>query len=403
MEADLQLLGPRWRFARSGDRALLIGVAAGIAERVGVEPALVRAAFVTLSFAGGAGIVLYVLAWLASHGPRGDIEALRRPLSPLRQVGGVASITTGALLVLRSAGIWLGDGMVWPVALASFGVSLVWVRAEPMFGNPAGRSTKLPTDTSAVSAPALLRVAMGAILIFVGMATLVAVNMTFTLRTLLDVLLPVVVTGAGLVLIFGPWVFRLAQEVVAERRQRIRSEERSEMAAHLHDSVLQTLALIQRATSPREMCSLARVQERELRSWLYGKARTLTEDSLEAAIEVAAARVEQAYHRSVETVVVGDAALDDKLRALVAASTEAMTNAARHSGDGAISVYVELDESQAVAYIRDHGKGFVLEAVPQDRRGITESVVGRMERNGGTATIESTPDEGTEVQLRMPR
>jgi len=401
MQTSSHVLAPGWRLPRSAESHVLTGVAGGLGERLGVEPAVIRAAFVTLSVAGGFGILVYVALWILSVPADAAAARCRRPLAPQRQVGGVASITVGSLLILRAAGVWLGDGIVWPVGLAAFGVSLIWVRGESPF--PGGRNVRLAADTSVFSAAALIRLALGALLIFVGMGTVLAANMTFTLSTFLDVLLPVAITGAGLVLIFGPWVFRLAQEVSRERRQRIRSEERSEMAAHLHDSVLQTLALIQRAPSPREMSMLARVQERELRSWLYGKSATLAHESLHAAIDVAAARVEEAYHCNVETVVVGDAHLDEKLHAVVGACSEAMTNAARHSGDDSISVYVEAGDAEVAAYVRDHGKGFVPASVPGDRRGIADSIVGRMERNGGTATIETEPGEGTEVQLRMPR
>ncbi|MGH2777861.1 MAG: ATP-binding protein [Actinomycetota bacterium] len=387
------------RITRSGSNSVITGLAGGIGERIGVEPALVRAALIALTIAGGWGLFLYGVMWALSVPPSGAQPRVPS-LPPARQLAAMGAITAGMLVLARESGLWPGDQLVWPAAFVTFGVSLIWVQGD---GQRLGRVRGSVPDTNIFSGPSLLRIGGGALLIFAGMGSVLAANMTFTLQTILNLVLPVTVTIGGLTLIFGPWVFRLAQQVADERRERVRTEERAEMAAHLHDSVLQTLALIQRADSPREVATLARVQERELRAWLYGKSRTLDAVSVDAAIEVAAARVEQAHQTGIETVVVGDAPLDEKLGAFVAAASEAMVNAARHSGDDSIDVYVEVEPGNVVAYIRDHGRGFELGSVPEDRRGITDSIVGRMQRFGGTVTIESSPDAGTEVKLRMPR
>ena len=386
------------RIPRSGTNNVITGLAGGLGERLGVEPALVRAALIVLTVAGGWGLFLYGVLWALSTPPadRGPTVA---PLPPARQLAAVGAITAGILVLVREGGLWPGDRLVWPVAFVAFGVSLIWVQGDARRMRPRGAAL----DTNIFSGASLLRIGGGSLLILTGMGSVLAANMRFTLGTILNLFLPVTVTIGGLILIFGPWVYRLAQQVADERRERVRTEERAEMAAHLHDSVLQTLALIQRADSPREVATLARVQERELRAWLYGKSRTLDGVSVDAAIEVAAARVEQAHHANVETVVVGDAPLDEKLGALVASASEAMVNAARHSGDESIDVYVEVDPSNVVAYIRDHGRGFDVSSIPEDRRGITESIIGRMQRFGGNAVIDSRPGVGTEVQLRMPR
>jgi len=208
----------------------------------------------------------------------------------------------------------------------------------------------------------------------------------------------------GLAVILGPWVWRLVRQVAEERRERIRSDERAEMAAHLHDSVLQTLALIQRTDDPREMTSLARGQERELRAWLYRKAPARVDDDLlSAAIDAAAAEVERTHRVRIEVVMVGDCRLDEGMRALAEACREAMVNAAKHSGTTRVSVYVEVEPDAVSAYVRDQGAGFARVLVPGDRRGIAESIEGRMERNGGAAVVVSEPGHGTEVGLRMPR
>jgi signal transduction histidine kinase len=242
---------------------------------------------------------------------------------------------------------------------------------------------------------------LGAGLVIIGAgAFLAAVDVFAAARTFA---VPVLVTLAGASLIFGPWLLRVGQQLSDERRERIRSQERSEMAAHLHDSVLQTLALIQRSHDARSMSSLARVQERELRAWLYGRTGFAEDETLAGAVNAAAGRTEQMHKVSVETILVGDAPFDDRVQALVHACAEAMNNAARHSGVTVVSVYVEVENDAVTVYVRDQGRGFDVAAVPADRRGIAESIRARMARFGGTATISSSVGEGTEVQLRLPR
>jgi hypothetical protein len=174
--------------------------------------------------------------------------------------------------------------------------------------------------------------------------------------------------------------------------------------------VLQTLALIQRQSSDsREVLRLARGQERELRTWLYGPAgyagaagSRQAESTLSAALAAAAGEVEDTYAVKVEPVVVGDADMHPGLAALVAASKEAMVNSAKHSGETEVSMYAEVEGGTASVYVRDRGAGFDPNAVDADRRGLAESIRGRMDRHGGTATVRSAPGEGTEVELTMP-
>ena len=216
-------------------------------------------------------------------------------------------------------------------------------------------------------------------------------------------LLAVLVTAVGLGLILGPWILRLARDAGEERRQRIRSEERAEIAAHLHDSVLHTLALIQRSEDPADVAALARRQERELRAWLDHRPTTSEQQDLRGAVDALASRVEEQHHVTVDTVVVGDTPVTEHVAALLLACQEAATNAARHSGASRVSIYIEADGDGVTAYVRDEGAGFDINAVPADRRGIAESVIGRMRRHGGSATITSRPGHGTEVQLQLPR
>jgi signal transduction histidine kinase len=216
-------------------------------------------------------------------------------------------------------------------------------------------------------------------------------------------ILPILEVLAGIALIAGPWFYALLTDLTAERRERIRSQERADLAAHLHDSVLQTLALIQRhADSPREVARLARGQERELRTWLY-RPETTAESRLTAALDRVSADVEDAYAVTVETVVVGDADLDEQLAALVQATREALVNAAKHAEVTEVSLYAEIEPDQVSVFVRDRGVGFDPDRVAADRHGVAGSIVGRMERHGGRATIRSTPGRGTEVELTMQR
>jgi signal transduction histidine kinase len=246
-----------------------------------------------------------------------------------------------------------------------------------------------------------LRIVAGGVLITAGLATFLAANDAF--NAMRNVIVAVAVTLAGAVLILGPWMLRIGRQLTEERRERIRSQERAVMAAHLHDSVLQTLALIQRSKTPDEVAALARGQERELRAWLYGKTPLDGQDSLAAAIDHTAADVERLHHVTIETVTVGDCPMTESLRALVDACREAMVNAAHHSGSPTMSVYVEVGPERVDAFVRDQGRGFDLALVPPDREGIAGSISGRMERYGGTATVASTVGAGTEVHLTIAR
>jgi signal transduction histidine kinase len=199
-----------------------------------------------------------------------------------------------------------------------------------------------------------------------------------------------------------PWFVRLGRSLSFERAARIREQERAELAAHLHDSVLQTLALIQkRAADPREVAGLARRQERELRHWLLARPHVGARDSVAGALERAAAEVEELHRVPVEVVTVGDAQLTGRLEAIVGAAREAMTNAAKFSGSERVDLYAEVEPERVEVYVRDRGVGFDPEAVPPDRRGVRDSIIARMERHHGRAAVHSAPDAGTEVELVM--
>jgi len=393
--------------ARSRDRRVVAGVAGGLAERLRVDPALIRVAFVLLALCGGAGVLAYTVLWVTvpqADGPAPVLDA------GTQRGAAVALVLGGAVILLRAAGLWLGDTLAWSVGLVALGFGVIWLRGDEgeraRWNRLAQRAPAsmlhAVTQRGALRGIGKARLAVGVLVVAVGIVTgLVRSNV---LAAPPGAVLAVAVTAAGVGLIAGPWGWRLVQALGNERWERIRSEERAEVAAHLHDSVLQTLALIQRTDQPREMVALARNQERELRAWLGGRPpQAPGEDTVAGAIEKAAASVELQFKVPVEVVTVGDTALDDRLQAIVDAAREATVNAAKHSGTDQISIYVEVEPESVTAFVRDQGAGFDPDAVAADRRGIADSIRGRMQRSGGSATIVTELDGGTEVQLSIPR
>jgi signal transduction histidine kinase len=378
------------------------GVAAGLGHRLGVDPVLVRLTFVVLAFAGGVGVLAYGALWAFTGLGREPVPAERNPPS-VQQAAALGLIVLGVLLLLRRAGLWFGDAIVWPIALAGLGSAIVWARGDDDDRDRWWRATtRMPTGGGpggTVVSP--VRLIVGTVLVAAGIAGFLAANEG--LRALGDLGLAVLTAVAGVGLLFGPWAWRLAEQLGAERRARIRHEERAELAAHLHDSVLQTLALIQRsADQPRRMVALARRQERELRSWLYGTQPLGSATTLAAAVEQLTDDVEAVHDLTVELVVVGDLPLDDRTQALLAATREACTNAAKHAGVTELAVYVEVEPDAVTVFVRDRGVGFDPDRVPGDRRGIRESIAGRLERHGGHGRVHTAPGAGTEVELCLP-
>jgi phage shock protein PspC (stress-responsive transcriptional regulator) len=391
---------------RSRRHRVLLGVAGGIGERYGIDPTLVRIAFGMLFFAGGAGIFLYASLALIMREASGSSESAVAYRSGLRPVIAMSMITGGLLVLLRDAGIWWGDAVLVPICLAGLGASVLWGRNDVALRNARKGISTNPIEAVFGGPVSPLRIAIGAVFIVIGVGWFLAGTLDLSiirLGAIRDLFLPMAATLGGFALIFGPWVTKLAKQLSDERRERIRSEERSDMAAHLHDSVLQTLALMQRTDSATRMASLARVQERELRAWLYGKTGSLESETLAGALDALAGRCESLHDVKVDVVTVGDAELDERLSGLGAACGEALNNAARHSGASLISLYAEVEPSLVTVYVRDQGTGFDPTTVPADRRGIRDSIEGRVRRFGGTAIVHSAPGEGTEVMLTLPR
>jgi phage shock protein PspC (stress-responsive transcriptional regulator)/signal transduction histidine kinase len=437
------------------ERGYVGGVCAGIAEYFRVDPIVVRIGFVALSAFGGIGVALYVLAWaiVPSDSPRTKFAILRAVRGGAWRVAlGSGMLVLAGLLFLRELDFWPGDAVVWPLVLGSTGLALMarqawgsggasspaerrwslWGRSAPARpaaaaapavppaptvrpSDPGDPAAAAPSPAAASPSPAasgsrLDRWADGALpggvlgaVLILG-AALIFLQATGSLAALRQASVGIVVVVAALALVFGPWMLRQARALTAERAERIRSQERAEMAAHVHDSVLQTLALVQRrAGDPPAVAALARKQERELRGWLSGDRPTAGAATLAAALRAAAEEIEEERNVTVEVVTVGDAVLDERLEALVAAAREAVLNAAKFSDAERVDLFAEVDAARVEVFVRDRGAGFDPDAVAADRRGVRESIVGRMERHRGAARISSRPGEGTEVELTMER
>jgi signal transduction histidine kinase len=365
------------------------GVAGGLADTLGVSDAFVRAAFVTLTTVWGLGVLAYLGFWLMALDRVEDVEP--DPVAP-HQAFGLGLGFAGLMLLLGAFGWWPSNALVLTVGALAFGTAALTDRNMP------GPLAAL-VDPS-VERPGRLRMIVGIGLLVGGLAVFSAnVGPIYDIG---PVVLAVALTGIGILVAFGPWVTRLARDLGTERRERIRQEERAEMAAHLHDSVLQTLALIQRSDDPARMSILARHQEAELRDWLYGNAPTEGSDRLSTALRAAARKIETDHQVPIEVVVVGDYPLNESTRALLGAASEAMVNAAKHSGAERVSLFFEADDDELVVYVTDQGKGFDTATVAKDRHGIDRSIRARVTRAGGEATVESVVGEGTEVALRLP-
>lgn len=373
---------------------------AGLAGRFALSVNAVRVGTVLLAVTVGPPVVVaYLAAWGFLPDDDGGSFPARRMATQqglearsAGEAGAWAAVVVGTLLLLAEFSSWLPRPVLLPGFLACAGAAVVW-------GGRQGRYRPL-------------RVAVGVSMVLAGgFATLAAVS---DLRTIGRSAAGAAVVVLGLILMLGPGLARLARSLADERRQRIRSEERADVAAHLHDGVLQTLALIQkRAGDDKAVRSLARRQERELRSWLYG-ARGLggVPQDPNGPADVATVAtllrrelddLEDHYGVRFDAVLVGDAALDDAGRALVAAGREAALNAARHAGVDTVDVYLEVEPDRTSLFVRDRGAGFDPAAVPPDRRGLADSISGRVRRHGGTAEIRSAPGEGAEIELSMPR
>ncbi|MGO4615943.1 PspC domain-containing protein [Nocardia sp. 2YAB30] len=386
---------------RSGGR-IVGGVAGGIADHLGVDVFKVRMAFVLLSALAGAGIAAYGLLWIFTPG---GSDLVKPSGTERRQAIGLAMLGFGLAVAVS----WVFSGtaakVIAPVIVVAIGAALVW--REYDVDGPRSL-LGLPARPSVVT---WSRIVAGATLVVVGLGVVVLARID--LSSLGSALIAVAVTLVGAGLLTVPLWLRMMRALNAERAARIRNEEREEIASHLHDSVLQTLALIQRqADDSHEVVRLARSQERELRKWLFEDSAP-AQSSLAAALRTIAGEVEDQHGVKVAPVTVGDVSMDtdgsgsglpkEHFTALLGASREALVNAAKHAGVPEIDLFAETEPHQVSIFVRDRGAGFDLTSVPQDRQGLARSVRGRIERRGGQVEILSTPGRGTEVRIIMPR
>jgi signal transduction histidine kinase/phage shock protein PspC (stress-responsive transcriptional regulator) len=380
---------------------MLGGVCAGLAEYLGRDPLLVRIVAAATVAAGGIGVLAYALAWTLMPVAPGS-ERTHRPRGDWIRAALLVAAVVGVIAGIRLAGLAIGDWPVWALVLGLLGLALLWRKGANT--GPSASDPTRPTLMSLVRRSRLIdlpRALVGLVLVAAGVVALLhSFGVQHNLGRAVG---SVLIIGIVLTLVVTPWFVRLGRSLAAERAARIREQERAELAAHLHDSVLQTLALIQRrAPDAREVATLARRQERELRQWLFERSDVRNGDSVQAALKRTAAEVEERHRIPIEAVVVGDRPLDAKMEALVHAAREAMTNAAKFAGEGRIDLYAELAVDRAEVFVRDRGPGFDQTAIPADRRGVRDSIVARMERQGGSAHVRSVAGEGTEVELRMP-
>lgn len=371
-------------FVRSKRHGVLAGVASGLAGHLGVDVLYVRAALLVGTLISGLGVFVYAGLWIfttaSENAPEPPDSRKLKPSTNLALAG------LGVLAALLSTLFFSGGSvaLVIPLVVVGMGAFLAWQAYD--------------RGTSSVA---------GIVAFFVG-AGLVIGGLGITIvwwdtGGMAGSLAAVVLTLAGVVVLAGPAALRLWESAASSRAEKVAAEERAEIAARLHDSVLQTLALIQkRAGDPEEVARLARGQERELRGWLFEAGEKANEQTVLAAVDKAAGEVEDMYGVRIAPVTVGtDRPLDERGTSLVMAAREAMVNAAKHAGVDTVDVYAELVGGELSIFVRDRGRGFDPATVPGHRHGIADSIVARVEKAGGQASVTSAPGEGAEVVLTL--
>ncbi|WP_034610151.1 ATP-binding protein [Cellulomonas sp. URHD0024] len=417
------LVAPRRLPLRRPERGRWFGgVALGLAAHLDLPVGLVRLAFLVLTPVAGIGLMLYLFWWLsipvgdpadAAQGVRpSTLTRLARRqnlVEPGRRVP-VTDIAIGALLVVAAvlliavrAGADVQVDWLLPALIVLAGLWLAWSQLD------AAQRDRLRDRAGGRTPVSVVRVAGGILLAGVGVLLLIgmASGQGVEPATLAQSIIAAIVMLGGVALVLTPWWLRLVRELGDERAARARESERADIAAHLHDSVLQTLALIRlRADDPAEVARMARAQERELREWLYDD-RPAPGTSVAASLRVVVAEVEDSRSGpsgdpvAIDSVVVGDRVPDADTEALLQATREALVNAVVH-GRPPVSLYLEVGQSQIEVFVRDHGDGFDLDEVASDRFGVRESIIGRVRRRGGSATVTCRPGHGTEVHLLVP-
>ncbi|MGA4669252.1 PspC domain-containing protein [Propionibacteriaceae bacterium Y1923] len=408
---------PVRRAYRVSEGSWLAGVCTGIAHHLNWPVGAIRIGFVALTFANFIGVFVYGLLWILM--PRGKPEAQApgleaatrtnlRTTTPKRvpdrrrdagAITAMAVLGVGVIWAAQVFGLGIPFNWFWPLAFAGVGLALIWKQADAAPGPDKDTNKWVAPLVSTHGWTGITRMIVGGGMIVMAGSAVVASSVGLAQLPALLLLSGVIVGGIGL--IAAPWIHRWRLEMQSAREEKLLADARADMAAHLHDSVLQTLALIQRqADDPKAVAGLARRQERELRGWLYDDASP-DDTHLAAALKRAGQEIEDERGVPIEVVCVGDTELTTDLSALVSAAREAMMNAAKHSGADKIDVYGEVEDDHVEVYVRDRGKGFDLAEVADDRQGVRASIIGRVERHGGRARITSAPGEGTNITLEM--
>jgi signal transduction histidine kinase len=396
---------------RESEGRLAGGVMAGLSVKTGIDVTALRVVLVVLTLlTTGFLAAVYVITWLVMPMTGESSNIASRALSDKRGIG-LAAALGSVLAVLMITASSLGAGWLnapaWPIIISVCCLVLIARNGSPEEQDQLRRVFEPITGAGdgRLRERSILRWLVIAALLIGGLSILLNGHERWALLAPLGGLL-LMLTAIAIAL--APWWLRIARDLVEERQARIRAEERADMASRVHDSVLQTLALIQRrAAEPQEVIKLARGQERELRAWLFDgqppgtiKGEGIT---LAGGIRQIQEDVEAQHRITVDAVTVGDCELDDDLQALLAAAREATVNAAKWSGADTVSLFAEVEPDEVALFVRDRGRGFDPAAVPADRKGLAESVQARIARRGGSAIVRSAPGEGTEVSLTMAR
>ncbi|WP_232680460.1 sensor histidine kinase [Nocardioides sp. R-C-SC26] len=409
------------RAERELEAAVLGGVAGGLGRHLAWPVLWVRVGFIVATVLGGFGLFLFLGLWmtlpaasavsadqrlapgLASAARGGRRPRARRRLSDLGPVIVLGALAIGAIFGVQA--IFGSGAIVWPVALGVAGVALLWRQADEAqrerWFDLDGRLDPVQIVFGRGGWAAYARVGAGVTLVAIALFAFGLDDGSW--QDARGALVAGLLGILGIGVVIGPWIWRLVGELTDERAERVRTQERADVAAHLHDSVLQTLALIQKnAADASTVARLARAQERDLRSWLYA-GETADGSTVASALRAVAADTEDVHGVSVDVVTVGDCDVEEALRPIIAAARESLTNAAKHGGVTRIDLYAEISPDAVDIYVRDRGAGFDLDAVPEDRYGVRNSILDRMRRHGGSGEVRSAPGEGTEVRLHLRR
>lgn len=380
------------------------GTSRALGEIFGVSGLLVRTCIAILATAKGLGIGLYILAWALIPKRKGEEEGGDH-LTSFRHSLGMVLVTAGIMVIARYLGLWFTDGTTAVVSLIAIGFMVVWERADDAerAGIDAVVGTLMGGKVPDLYKLGWIRLFVGAIFMTGGIGVMVVTTRGVSTGDMADIAIAITLTMVGVATVALPLIQQANRKTEEAVRDRVRAEERADMAAHLHDSVLQTLALIQRTQDPNRIHQLARQQERALRTWLFSdQTQEQVAKTVREAMEMAATHIEGIWPVKVELVVVGDRDLTPALEQVIAATSEAVVNAAKHAQVDKIDVFADVKADTISVWVRDEGVGFDPGTIDESRQGVRNSIIGRLDRLGGQVQIYSEPGEGTEIEITCP-